>query len=252
MQRLMKWSVAPGLVVISQMILATAPMGCTPAETFSESVAQKSQAMVGATVVQFSLPVGATLEDVFISASTGVSIFSQAAVGETGSQSLVANFGQNQAFFQAEAKLNGNLLSVGNVQMDVKSVASGDVTTTGTISKQGEGTNDVALILGSEMTGTLIEGNEVLKEIAWPETNQGDFFLSAANGAREDHDLAPGSYGHFNIHDRNHVHLTTGNYYSSHSIPNRKPGFTLTTAPFSFGFAALSLIREKSSRMVKA
>src|SRR5215831_10974413 len=161
-----------------EMVLAMLAMtGCvdhTPSQ--AEGVGRTAQALAPSSLLQMSiaLPNGSTLPNVFMSATHGLSIMSQARAGAPPGTPVVANFGASASHLQAEARLYGELRSVADVELDAKTLISGSVITSGVIRKQGVGTADAPVIQGKEITGAEVDFTAVERPVAWPDSNRGD------------------------------------------------------------------------------
>ena len=159
------------------------------------------------------VPKGMSPEQVFISATEGVSVFSQAHAGELGTLSTIANFGSLPTYLQTEAHVYGNVSSVASVQLEPKAKVFGDVVTEGSIGLQGAGA-DSAAIVGTQLTLSTVESEVVDWSVVWPTVDGQDFSPGAAPTATPvTHTVLPGVYGAFDVGSRNHVFLSAGEYF---------------------------------------
>ncbi len=165
-------------------------------------------------VASFSLstPSDVSVDDTFMAATHHLSYFSQARIGEIGEAPALANFGTTATYLQAEAKAYGNIYSTPSVQLDSKTLVQGFVKTAGTVSKQGVGTSDEPVVTGGIFNSTSVTSSVISWDVTWPDVSAGDLNFAAVP-TTTDHVVAPGRYSSFNIHDRNRIFLSAGEYF---------------------------------------
>lgn len=176
----------------------------------------------GSSPVEFSVkyPEGRKLEETFVSTTDHFSALSQAIFGQTTGTRLVANFGSFTTYFQSQAGLNGDLYSVGPIQLDVKTVLNGAIYTKANISEQGVywdanagrwvRTADAPKVSGGVISQTVTPKTLTWK-VDWPTSIIRDYNYTA-EVAPADVAIDPGSYGNFVFH-RHRVFLKAGTYY---------------------------------------
>lgn len=150
-----------------------------------------------------------------LSASNRLTINGNGSVGLTGTLSTVAGFGAGgQTNVQAGAKIHANLLSVAPVMLNSQSIIYGFAKSSGAVQLQ----DSTPQVLGGTTSNTPVVSQNKTFSVDWPDQPGTDFVRYAANGSlppngNPGESLAPGNYGKFELHDRNRITLTAGQYF---------------------------------------
>lgn len=119
-------------------LVAVVSTTCSTSEPANEQlpvIAQSQQALEVETV-SLKVPTQGTFATTFMSTTNQLSIFSQAVAGVSGTTPWLTNFGPGQTHLQSQARVNGNIRSVGSVKLDSQSYVAGSIWTKGSIIKQ--------------------------------------------------------------------------------------------------------------------
>ncbi len=159
-------------------------------------------------LIRFSLsyPTFAKPTEVFLSATSRLTLDDRVTAGEEGESPFVSSIGPETSEFGAGVRVYGNVTSEGNVDfLRSNSTVYGDVKTEGVLVRQ----NNVS-IHGATLQGVDIDSSELEWDVEWPSSAVTDVSLPPDTPNTQ---VAPGVYDALQVFSRATATFTSGSYF---------------------------------------
>jgi hypothetical protein len=202
---------------LAAAVCLTAWAGCEGAPPTEDGApAQTELGIVAPTTFTVGFPAGASLQKTILSATGTLLIDSRAVVGSGAPPFEVASFGTQATQIAANARVNGDVLSVPPVSIGSAAAVTGVVKSGGAITAQAG-----ASVLGGSTANTTVRQTTFSWTATIPTTNGGPINLFAGQSGAP----APGSFGAVTAFSNAKLSLKTGTYFFA-SLDS-EPGSTI-------------------------